>query len=443
MVIRQETGRYEVRRLRGELVRAFIPNPLPPTPSLVLEGPLQQSLERTTLALGRLDTISVLLPQPSLFIYAYVRKEAVLSSQIEGIQASISDLLRFEEEGAVGAPLEDVVEVSNYVRALEHGLERMRGGFPLSNRLLREIHGVLLSRGRGSDKLPGEFRRSQNWIGGTRPGNAVFVPPPPTEIERCMGDLERFLHSEADGLPWLVRAALAHVQFETIHPFLDGNGRVGRLLITLLLCHAGVLREPLLYLSLYLKQNRIAYYNQLEEVRRTGAWEKWLDFFLEGVRVTSESAVATAQRLNSNVLQRQGRHRKNERPAGKLGSAGPPGPYPSCRPVNRPGRTEQRSLLRRGIVGYEAVGTAENRPRNYGPAAQPIVRLRRVCFCPERRNGTSLRSLHHPLLCFEAKNVISFGPIKHCEMSVEAQASPILSEGRLQCCDGIASIPPQ
>ena len=299
MVIRQETGRYEVRRLRGELVRAFIPNPLPPTPSLVLEGPLQQSLERTTLALGRLDTISVLLPQPSLFIYAYVRKEAVLSSQIEGTQASISDLLRFEEEGAVGAPLEDVVEVSNYVRALEHGLERMRGGFPLSNRLLREIHGVLLSRGRGSDKLPGEFRRSQNWIGGTRPGNAVFVPPPPTEIERCMGDLESFLHSEADGLPWLVRAALAHVQFETIHPFLDGNGRIGRLLITLLLCHAGVLREPLLYLSLYLKQNRLAYYDHLEEVRRTGAWEKWLDFFLEGVRAASESAVATAQRLTA------------------------------------------------------------------------------------------------------------------------------------------------
>ena len=280
-------------------MRAFVPNPLPPVPPLVLEGPLQQTLERATLALGRLDTISVLLPQPSLFIYAYVRKEAVLSSQIEGTQSSISDLLRFEEGGAVGASLDDVVEVSNYVRALEHGLERMRGGFPLSNRLLREIHGVLLSHGHGSDKLPGEYRRSQNWIGGSRPGNAVFVPPPPTEVERCMGDLERFLHSEDDGLPWLARAALAHVQFETIHPFLDGNGRMGRLLITLLLCHVGVLREPLLYLSLYLKQNRLAYYNQLEEVRKTGAWEKWLDFFLEGVLTTSESAVVTAQRLTA------------------------------------------------------------------------------------------------------------------------------------------------
>ena len=299
MVIRQDTGRYEIRQLGGELVRAFVPNPLPPTPPLVLEGSLQQSLERATLALGRLDTISVLLPQPSLFIYAYVRKEAVLSSQIEGTQSSISDLLRFEEEGAAGVPLDDVVEVSNYVRALEHGLERMRGGFPLSNRLLKEIHGILFSSGRGSDKLPGEYRRSQNWIGGSRPGNAVFVPPPPTEVERCMGDLERFLHSEDDGLPWLARAALAHVQFETIHPFLDGNGRMGRLLITLLLCHAGVLREPLLYLSLYLKQNRLAYYNQLEEVRKTGGWEKWLDFFLEGVRTTSESAVVTAQRLTA------------------------------------------------------------------------------------------------------------------------------------------------
>ena len=317
MVIRQDTGRYEIRQLGGELVRAFAPNPLPPPPPLVLEGSLQQSLERAALALGRLDTISVLLPQPSLFIYAYVRKEAVLSSQIEGTQSSISDLLLFELEGATGVPLNDVVEVSNYVRALEHGLERMRGGFPLSNRLLKEIHGVLLSRGRGSDKLPGEFRRSQNWIGGTRPGNAVFVPPPPAEVERCMGDLERFLHSEDDGLPWLARAALAHVQFETIHPFLDGNGRVGRLLITLLLCHAGVLREPLLYLSLYLKQNRIAYYNQLEEVRKTGAWEKWLDFFLEGVRVTSESAVATAQRLTAMfardraVIQERGGLRAN------------------------------------------------------------------------------------------------------------------------------------
>ena len=190
-----------------------------------------------------------------------------------------------------------MVEVSNYVAALEHGLARLREGFPLSNRLIREIHGVLLSRGRGDDKQPGEFRRSQNWIGGTRPGSAAFVPPPHTVVADCMAALERFLHADDDGLPVLVRAGLAHLQFETIHPFLDGNGRVGRLLITFLLCHAEVLREPLLYLSLYLKQHRAAYYELLDRVRRTGDWEAWLAFFLEGVQVTAEDAVATAQHL--------------------------------------------------------------------------------------------------------------------------------------------------
>jgi Fic family protein len=189
------------------------------------------------------------------------------------------------------------VEVSNYVAALEHGLKRLRRGFPLSNRLIREIHGVLLSRGRGSGKDPGEFRRSQNWIGGTRPGNAAFVPPPHIAVPDCMGALERFLHAQGDGLPVLLRAGLAHVQFETIHPFLDGNGRVGRLLITFLLCHAGLLEEPLLYLSLYFKQNRATYYALLDSVRREGDWEAWLAFFLEGVRTTAEGAVSTAQEL--------------------------------------------------------------------------------------------------------------------------------------------------
>ena len=249
------------------------------------------------LALGRLDGVSAHLPEKALFLYAYVRKEAVLSSQIEGTQSSLSDLLLFELDEAPGVPLDDVVEVSNYVAALEHGLARLREGFPLSNRLIREIHGVLLSRGRGAGKEPGEFRRSQNWIGGTRPGNAAFVPPPPTAVADCMSALERFLHAEDDGLPVLVRAGLAHVQFETIHPFLDGNGRVGRLLITFLLCHAGVLRQPLLYLSLYLKQNRAAYYELLDRVRRTGDWEAWLAFFLEGVRETAEGAVSTAEHL--------------------------------------------------------------------------------------------------------------------------------------------------
>jgi len=190
-----------------------------------------------------------------------------------------------------------VVEVSNYVAALEHGLRRLRDGFPLSNRLLREIHGVLLARGRGSTGSPGEFRRSQNWIGGSRPGNAAFVPPPHTEVPDCMTALERFLHATGDGLPALVRAGLAHVQFETIHPFGDGNGRTGRLLVTLLLHHAGVLREPLLYLSLYFKQHRSDYYHLLNEVRRSGDWEAWLAFFLDGVQVTAEGAVSTSHRL--------------------------------------------------------------------------------------------------------------------------------------------------
>ncbi len=294
---REETGIYEVTSVGGERVRSFVPAPLPPNPVLVLDGPLQQALESAVLALGRLDGVSTLLPDEALFLYAYVRKEAVLSSQIEGTQSSLSDLLLFELDEAPGVPFDDVVEVSNYVAALNHGLRRLRENFPLSNRLLREIHGVLLSRGRGSGKTPGEFRRSQNWIGGTRPGNAVFVPPPHTAVPDCMTALERFLHAEEDGLSVLLRAGLAHVQFETIHPFLDGNGRVGRLLVTLLLCHAGVLRQPLLYLSLYFKQNRATYYELLNQVRQTGDWESWLAFFLEGVRLTATSAVSTAQRL--------------------------------------------------------------------------------------------------------------------------------------------------
>jgi len=294
---RGETGRYEVTTAGGESVRAFVPAPLPPVPPLALEGRLQQALEAAVLAIGRLDGASTLLPDKSLFLYAYVRKEAVLSSQIEGTQSSLSDLLLFELAEAPGVPLDDVVEVSNYVAALEHGLARLREGFPLSNRLIREIHGVLLSRGRGSGKDPGEFRRSQNWIGGGRPGNTTFVPPPHTAVPDCMAALERFMHAEDDGLPVLVRAGLAHVQFETIHPFLDGNGRVGRLLVTFLLCHAAVLREPLLYLSLHFKQHRATYYELLDRVRRQGDWEAWLAFFLEGVQRTAEGAVSTAQQL--------------------------------------------------------------------------------------------------------------------------------------------------
>ena len=294
---RAETGTYQLATVGGETVRAFLPTPLPPTPALQLEGGLHRTVEAAVLALGRLDGVSTLLPDKSLFLYSYVRKEAVLSSQIEGTQSSLSDLLLFELDEVPGVPLDDVVEVSNYVAALDHGLARLREGFPLSLRLIREIHGVLLSRGRGSSKDPGEFRRSQNWIGGSRPGNAAFVPPPPLAVPDCMAALERFLHAEDDGLPLLVRAGLAHVQFETIHPFLDGNGRVGRLLVTLLLCHAGVLRDPMLYLSLYLKERRPEYYRLLDVVRHEGDWEAWLAFLLEGIRLTAEGALETAQRL--------------------------------------------------------------------------------------------------------------------------------------------------
>ena len=293
---RGESGIYEVTRVGEERVRAFVPAPLPPKPALTLDGALQQAVESAVLALGRLDGVATLLPDHALFLYAYVRKEAVLSSQIEGTQSSFSDLLLFELEEAPGAPVDDAIEVSNYVAALHHGLRRLGEPFPLSNRLIREIHAVLLSGERNLTKTPGEFRRSQNWIGGSRPGNAVFVPPPHRAVPGCMAALEGFLYSEE--LPLLLRAGLAHVQFETIHPFLDGNGRVGRLLITLLLCQAGVLREPLLYLSLFLKQNRSTYYDLLSRVRVTGDWEAWLDFFLEGVKLTADGAVETAQRLS-------------------------------------------------------------------------------------------------------------------------------------------------
>ncbi len=293
---RGPTGTYDIRRSGPESVRAFVPAPLPPVPPLDLTGAAQRLLERAYLAIGRLDTVASLLPDPHILLYTYVRKEALLSSQIEGTQSSLSELMLFELDGAAGSPVDDVIEVSNYVAALEHGLTRLREGLPLSNRLIREIHARLLARGRGSEKTPGEFRRTQNWIGGTRPGNAHFVPPPPGRVNECMGELERFLLQE-DDLPSLVRAALAHVQFETIHPFLDGNGRVGRLLIVLLLCSEGQLSQPMLYSSLFLKQNRNEYYRLLDVVRRDGDWEAWIVFFVEGIQKTADSAFETARRL--------------------------------------------------------------------------------------------------------------------------------------------------
>jgi Fic family protein len=288
-------GRWITTDTAGEKVRAYVPAPLPPDPPLDL-GRLARLIGRAEQALGRLDGMAAVLPSPSLFIFMYVRKEALLSSQIEGTQSSLSDLLLFESNEAPFVPLDDVQEVSNYVSAMEHGLKRLAENFPLSLRLIREMHQELLSKGRGSSKQPGEFRSTQNWIGGTRPGNALFVPPPPGEVMKCLGELEHFLHDRST-YPVLLRAALAHVQFETIHPFLDGNGRLGRLLITLMLCEEKALTQPILYLSLYFKTHRARYYELLQTVREKGDWEAWVEFFLEGVIETSGQGVSTAQRL--------------------------------------------------------------------------------------------------------------------------------------------------
>ncbi|HMV46718.1 MAG TPA: Fic family protein [Blastocatellia bacterium] len=288
------TGKRIQVTTAGEPFAAFVPYPLPPDPPLAFTATHFDLLEQSNRALGRLDGLSRLLPDTSLFIYLFVRKEALLSSQIEGTQSSLTDLLLYEQNEVPNVPLADVEEVSSYVAALQHGLKRLREGFPLSLRLLREIHAVLLATGRGSAKAPGEFRRSQNWIGGSRPGQARFVPPPPDQLPDCLGALEKFLHDDPVRTPTLVKAALAHVQFETIHPFLDGNGRLGRLLITLLLCAEGAITDPTLYLSLYFKQHREQYYDHLQRVREEGAWEQWLAFFLTGVLETADSAVASA-----------------------------------------------------------------------------------------------------------------------------------------------------
>lgn len=306
---RQLQGRYEERTTVGETVRAFVPAPLLPQPPIAWSTTLRRHFDEALHALGRLDSVALFLPDVSLFLYTHVRKEAVLSSMIEGTQSSLSDLLLYELEEQPGVPLDDVREVSNYVAALHHGLQRLRDGFPLSLRLIREIHALLLAGGRGGDKLPGEFRRSQNWIGGTRPGNAMFVPPPPELVVPCMSELELFLHDQPEPVPPFLKAALAHVQFETIHPFLDGNGRLGRLLITLLFCESNLLREPMLHISLFFKTHRQTYYDLLSRVRQTGDWEAWLDFFAEAVATTCNRAVDTVQRLVQ--LQREDREQLN------------------------------------------------------------------------------------------------------------------------------------
>jgi Fic family protein len=292
------TGHYVPGSLAGSRYQAFIPDPLPPQPALAFDADLIARKERADQALGRLDGITLMLPDPELFLYQYVRKEALLSSQIEGTQSSLSDLLLFEADAAPGVPVDDVEEVSNYVAAHKHGLRRLREDyFPLSLRLIREMHALLLRGGRGANKRPGDVRQGQVWIGGPSPALAHFVPPPPEALPDALAALERFLHAPAGSMPPLVKAALAHVQFETIHPFSDGNGRLGRLLIALILCGEGVLREPSLYLSLYFKRHRADYYERLNAVRVRGDWEGWLGFFLDGVADTAQQAVDTAQRL--------------------------------------------------------------------------------------------------------------------------------------------------
>lgn len=311
-------GKYLIQQTPPEPFRAFVPHPLPPEPDIQITPSLQLTLSRADQMLGRLDEMSKILPSVDLLIFFYTRKEAVLSSQIEGTQTTLSEYLLFELDETTTTNLNDAGEVSNYIAAMNHGLARMRGNFPLSLRLLREMHTHLLRTGRGSEKTPGEFRRQQNWIGGTRPGNARFVPPPMTSLDDCLDAFEKFLHGDASKYPVLVQAALAHAQFETIHPFQDGNGRLGRMLVTLLMIERGVLTEPLLYMSLFLKNHKEEYYDHLQRVRMSGTWEEWIEFFIEGVRSTAEQAVA----LSHEILQMFQQHKESVQTMGsKSGSA--------------------------------------------------------------------------------------------------------------------------
>ena len=313
---RKNTGRYVTISTIGEKVKAFIPTELPPRPLPELGVVGNALLNRAMQALGALDALGEHLPDAAPFIYAYIRKEAVYSSMIEGTQSSLSDLMLFEQGGYESLDTDDVAEVSHYVSAMQRGMERMAEGYPISLRLVRELHAELLRRGRGSAKMPGEFRQSQNWIGGTRPGNAAYVPPPPQAMMECLGALELFINRD-DSIPPLVKAALVHVQFESIHPFLDGNGRVGRLLIQMMLCSSGLLRKPLLYLSLYFKRHRRQYYSLLGGIRQDGNWEAWIEFFLHAVLHTASDAVRVLTDLQGRVNRDRetvaalGRSRKN------------------------------------------------------------------------------------------------------------------------------------
>jgi Fic family protein len=292
------TGRYVPSIAGGFACQAFIPAPLPPHPPLEINGKLQARLAEAHIALGRLDAISSLLPDAQLFLYSYVRKEAVMSSQIEGTQSSLSDLMLYEMAAQPGVPMDDVQEVSCYVNALTLGVERINQGNLITIRLVKELHQALMTSGRGIQRGPGEFRTNQVWIGGHRADEATFVPPPANEIAACWSELEKFLNDVPESTEPVIKAALMHAQFETIHPFMDGNGRLGRLLIPLILAQAGVLQEPLLYLSVFFKKHRQTYYERLQQVRLTGDWEGWLLFFVDAITATATQAVATAQQLN-------------------------------------------------------------------------------------------------------------------------------------------------
>lgn len=296
----RETGTHRTHQTHGETVRAFLPHPLPPDgPPLAIDGILADRHAAAVAAIGRLSVAGAMVPEPGWFLYGFVRKEAVLSSQIEGTQATLRDVAAFEATSKSDAPA-DVEEVCNYVEAINQARAAIAdpGGLPLSTRLLCDIHRTLMQGVRGQHKLPGEIRRSQNWIGGTRPGNAVFVPPPPEEVPAALAALEAWLHS-ADPLPPLVKAGLAHAQFETIHPFLDGNGRIGRMLITLLVEHWGLLDAPLLYLSLQLKSRQPEYYQRLAAIRTVGDWEGWLAFFLDCVAKAADDGVGAARAIHA------------------------------------------------------------------------------------------------------------------------------------------------
>lgn len=293
--LRQRGGRY-VKQPSG--YRAFIPNNLPPNPPVQVDDEMQYQLSEANLSLGRLDGAANNLPNPDLFVYMYVRKEAVLSSQIEGTQTSLIELLRYESDAVAQGEMTDVTDVVNYVGAIRYGIESL-DKLPLSLRLMRYIHERLLTGGRGGERNPGHFRTSQNWIGprGCTLDTATFVPPPVPEMKVALYDLEHFLHADEPRMPFLTKVGLAHAQFETIHPFLDGNGRMGRLLISLLLAERKVLKRPLLYLSYYFKQHREEYYERLQDVRDKGDWEGWLKFFLRGVQSVAEQATETAQQI--------------------------------------------------------------------------------------------------------------------------------------------------